>query len=185
MSAPRELRTERLVLRRWTEADRAPFAAMNADARVMEHFPTPLTREPSDALADRIERGFEERGFGLWALDLDGRFVGFAGLSVPAFDASFLPAVEIGWRLVADAWGRGLATEAARAALADGVARVGLPEVVSFTAVANVRSERVMQRLGMQPDGTFEHPNVPEGSPLRRHVLYRLAAPPAASSRRL
>ena len=177
MSAPERLVTDRLVLRRWTDADRAPFAAMNADPRVMEHFPAPLTPGQSDALADRIERGFEERGFGLWAVQLDGRFVGFTGLSVAAFDAPFLPAVEVGWRLAAEAWGRGLATEAARAAVDDGFGRLALPEIVSFTARTNVRSERVMQRLGMRLDGFFDHPGVPEGSPLRRHVLYRLSAP--------
>lgn len=176
MSAPHELRTARLVLRRWTAADRAPFAAMNADPKVMEHFPAPLTPEQSDAMVDRIEAGFDERGFGRWALEHEGRFVGFAGLGDLAFDPPFEHRFEVGWRLAADAWGRGLATEAARAALADGFTRVGLPEVVSFTAATNVRSERVMQRLGMRPDGTFDHPNVPVGSPLRRHVLYRLSA---------
>ena len=177
MRPPRALRTDRLVLRRWTEADREPFAVMNADPRVMEHFPAPLTGAQSDALADRIERGFEQRGFGRWAVEHEGRFVGFTGLGDLAFDPPFEHRFEIGWRLAVEAWGKGLATEAARAALADGFTRVGLPEVVSFTAVANVRSERVMQRLGMRPDGTFDHPNVPAGSPLRRHVLYRLAAP--------
>jgi ribosomal-protein-alanine N-acetyltransferase len=176
---PPELRTDRLLLRRWTHADRAPFAAMTADPRVMEHFPAPLTREQSDALVDRIEAGFAEHGFGLWAVEHEGRFVGFTGLAVPAFEAPFLPGVEVGWRLAADAWGRGLATEAARAALADGFGRVGLAEVVSFTTTTNTPSQRVMQRLGMSPDGVFDHPDVPEGSPLRRHVLYRLARPSA------
>lgn len=178
MTAPAELRTERLLLRRWNDADRAPFATLNADPRVMEHFPALLTRTESDALVDRIEAGFQEHGFGLWAIELDGSFVGFTGLSVPTFEAPFLPGVEIGWRLAAEAWGRGVATEAARAALADGFERVEVREVLSFTAAVNVRSERVMQRLGMRPDGAFDHPRVPAGSPLRRHVLYRLLAPP-------
>ena len=172
-----ELRTERLLLRRWTEADREPFAAMNADPRVMEHFPAPLTRADSDSFVDRVEAGFAEHGFGLWAVEADGRFVGFTGLSVPTFAAPFLPAVEVGWRLAAEAWGKGYATEAARAACRDGFERVGLREILSFTATTNLPSIRVMQRLGMRPDGTFEHPRVPEGSPLRTHVLYRLAAP--------
>ena len=177
MSAPRELHTPRLLLRRWTDADRAPFAAMNADPRVMEHFPAALTREQSDALVDRMDAEHDERGHGRWAVEHDGRLVGFAGLSVPRFEAPFLPGVEIGWRLATEAWGQGLATEAARAALDDGFARVGLDEVLSFTAVTNVRSVRVMQRLGMRRDGEFDHPRVPEGSSLRRHVLYRLARP--------
>ncbi len=179
MSAPLELRTARLLLRRWTEADRAPFAALNADPRVMEHFPAPLTRAESDAMVDRIEAGFDRHGFGRWALVHEGRFVGFTGLGGLTFDPPFRHRFEIGWRLAAEAWGRGLATEAARAAVADGFGRVGLPEIVSLTAVGNRRSIRVMQRLGMHPDGDFDHPNVPEGSALRRHVLYRLAAPPS------
>ena len=172
-----ELRTPRLLLRRWTDADREPFAALNADPRVMEHFPAPMTREQSDRQVDRIEAGFAEHGFGLWAVEVQGRFAGFTGLSVPDFEAPFLPAVEVGWRLATEFWGQGYATEAARASIADGFGRVGLHEVVSFTATSNLPSQRVMQRLGMTPVGTFEHPRLPEGSPLRTHVLYRLAAP--------
>jgi RimJ/RimL family protein N-acetyltransferase len=170
------LRTERLLLRRWTDADRAPFAAMNADPRVMEHFPALMSREQSDRQVDRIEAGFAVHGFGLWAVEVDGRFAGFTGLSVPCFEAPFLPVVEVGWRLAAEFWGRGYATEAARASIADGFERVGLREILSFTATANLRSQRVMQRLGMTPDGTFEHPKLALGSPLRTHVLYRLSA---------
>jgi RimJ/RimL family protein N-acetyltransferase len=180
MNAPERLTTERLVLRRWQPADREPFAAMNADPRVMEHFLSPLDRAGSDARMERIELGFAEHGFGLWALERrdTGAFVGFTGLSVPDFDASFMPAVEIGWRLAFDAWGRGLAAEAARAALADGFERVGLAEVVSFTAITNVRSEALMRRLGMtrDPAEDFDHPRLPEGHRLRRHVLYRVGA---------
>ena len=172
------IRTERLVLRRWLQRDREPFAAMNADPEVMAHFPAPLTREESDALVDRIEAGFAEHGFGLWALEVrsTGAFIGFTGLAVPSFEAAFTPAVEIGWRLQRSAWGQGYATEAARAALAVAFDQTGMREVVSFTSTVNDRSQAVMRRLGMTHDHAddFDHPRVPPGSPLRRHVLYRL-----------
>ncbi|MEV5745859.1 GNAT family N-acetyltransferase [Microbispora rosea] len=170
------IKTERLVLRRWREEDKEPFAALNADPLVMEHFPATLSREESDALVERIEAGFEERGFGWWAVEADGEFVGFTGLHVPRFTAHFTPCVEIGWRLARSAWGRGYATEAAWASLEDGFGRIGLTEVVSFTAVPNVRSQAVMRRLGMthDPAEDFDHPALPEGHPLRRHVLYRI-----------
>ena len=179
------LQTERLVLRRWRDDDREPFAALNADPVVMEHFPAPLSRQESDALVDRIEAGFREHGFGWWAVEADGAFLGFTGLSVPSFEADFLPSVEIGWRLARSAWGRGLATEAATAALEVAFGPLGLAEVVSFTATTNSASEAVMRRIGMTRAGTFEHPRVPEGHVLREHVLYRAEAttwvrPPAA-----
>ncbi len=168
------LSTPRLVLRRWRPEDRAPFAALNADPEVMEHFPAPLSRAESDAFVDRIEAGFAEHGFGLWAVEVvaTGEFVGFTGLSRPRF----MPGVEVGWRLARPAWGHGYASEAARAAVRHGFEAVGLPEIVSFTVPANVRSHAVMRRIGMtrDPDGDFDHPRVPEGSPLRRHVLYRI-----------
>jgi RimJ/RimL family protein N-acetyltransferase len=173
-----ELRTERLLLRRWRDADREPFARMNADPVVMAHMISPLTREVSDAFADRIERHFEEHGFGWWAVEIpsDVLFTGFVGLSIPRFDAHFMPAVEISWRLDRPYWGRGLATEGARAALADGFERVGLKEIVSFTVPANVRSIRVMEKLDMthDPRDDFEHPLVPVGDSHRNHVLFRL-----------
>jgi ribosomal-protein-alanine N-acetyltransferase len=180
VSDPSTLRTQRLLLRRWKGEDRAPYAAMNADPVVMEHFPAPLTRAQSDASVDRFERVWDERGLGLWAarrLD-SGGFVGHVGLSPAEFDADFTPAVEVGWRLVAAEWGRGFATEGARAALASGFDQHGLAEIVSFTAESNERSWRVMERLGMRrdTDGDFDHPNVPEGHPLRRHRLYRLSS---------
>lgn len=167
------LRTPRLLLRRWRPADRAPFAALNADPQVMAHFPAPLSRAESDALADRIDAGFTTHGFGLWAVETGGAFVGFTGLSVPGFDAEFLPAVEIDWRLARPAWGRGWATEAATAVLQQAFGPLGLREVVSFTATTNTRSEAVMRRLGMHRVGEFEHPALPAESPLARHVLYR------------
>jgi RimJ/RimL family protein N-acetyltransferase len=175
-----ELRTERLVLRRWEDADRAPFAAMNADPIVMEFFPAPLTAAESDAFVNRIEQGFDELGFGLWAVEqrTDRSFIGFVGLSPATFEAHFTPAVEVGWRLDRRVWGRGIATEAASAALSDGFGRLGLDAVVSFTATINIPSRRVMEKLGMahDPGEDFDHPSVALDSPLRRHVLYRMAA---------
>ncbi|HEX4817898.1 MAG TPA: GNAT family N-acetyltransferase [Nonomuraea sp.] len=172
------METERLIMRRWREEDREPFAAMNADPEVMEHFPAPLTREQSDAFVDRIERQFDERGYSLWALEerATGRFIGFTGLAWQAFDAPFLPAAEVGWRLTRPAWGHGYATEAARRAVAYAFAEAGLDEIISMTAATNARSRAVMERLGMtrDPAEDFDHPYVPDGSPLARHVLYRL-----------
>ncbi len=172
------IETDRLILRSFTEADREPFAAMNADPEVMRHFPGPLDRATSDALVDRILDGWEERDLGLWAVERreDGAFLGFVGLSAPTFDAHFTPAIEVGWRLARDAWGHGYATEAARAGLAYGFVTLGLEEIVSVTTVDNTRSRRVMERLGMTRDEAddFDHPGLPPGHPLRRHVLYRL-----------
>jgi RimJ/RimL family protein N-acetyltransferase len=153
---------------------------MNADPAVMECFPAPLTREQSDELVERIEAGFEENGFGLWALEVveTEELVGFTGLAVPAFEAHFTPAVEVGWRLARRAWGNGYATEAGRAALDFGFERAGLEEIVSFTSLGNRRSQAVMERLGMthDPADDFDHPDLPEGDPLRRHALHRLRA---------
>ena len=177
MNPPREIRTERLWLRRWRESDREPFAALNADPRVMEFFPSTMTCAESDTLAARIDTHFVERGFGLWAVEIPGRiaFAGYIGLSVPRFNAHFMPCVEIAWRLAAPWWGQGYATEGAQAALAFGFQELGLTEIVSFTATINVRSWRVMERIGMHHDvaGDFDHPVLPPGHPLRRHVLYR------------
>lgn len=161
-------------LRAWRDADRGPFAELNADPEVMEHFPAPLSREQSDAMVDRIVAHHAEHGYGLWALEVDGRFAGFVGLSTASFPAPFTPAVEVGWRLARWAWGRGAASTAARRVLR-AAPGFGIEEVLSFTATSNTRSVAVMERIGMvrDPDGDFEHPRVPEGSPLRRHVLYR------------
>jgi ribosomal-protein-alanine N-acetyltransferase len=166
-----ELRTSRLLLRRWRAADRPPFAAMNADPIVMAHFPAELTREQSDALVDRIEAHFDEHGYGLWAVEVDGAFVGFTGLVWQTYEAPFTPALEVGWRLAHGAWGHGFATEAATAAVARGLEVAD--SVVSTTALTNVRSQRVMQRLGMRRELEFAHPRLPEGHPVRPHVLYR------------
>jgi len=181
MSVAPELQTDRLYLRHWRASDREPFAALNADPRVMEHFPAPLSREESDALAARIESHFEQHGFGLWAVEIVGAapFAGFIGLSIPRFEAHFTPCVEIGWRLASEYWGYGYATEGARAVLAFGFEQLQLAEIVSFTVPDNLRSRRVMERLGMIriPADDFDHPVLPKGHPLRRHVLYRLARP--------
>lgn len=172
------LETARLRLRRWRESDAEPFAALNGDPRVMEHFPALLSAAECAFVLEQIEAGFEANGFGIWALEeLDGgRFVGLTGLSVPPFAAPFTPAVEVGWRLVAEAWGHGYATEAANAALAFGFEQVGLAQIVSFTSATNLRSIAVMERLGMHrdPDEDFEHPQIESGHRLARHVLYRL-----------
>jgi len=171
------LTTPRLRLRRWLSEDREPFATMNADPIVMEHFPSVLSRAESDASVDRVEAHFDRHGFGFWAVEcLEGAasFIGFIGLAVPRFETEFTPCVEIGWRLARPWWGRGLATEGARAALAHGFGPLGLAEIVSFTVPANVRSRGVMEKIGMSYAQDFEHPLVPEGHPLRRHVLYRL-----------
>ena len=179
MSLPRELRTERLWLRRWQEDDRPGFAAMNADPRVMEHFPATLSRDESDARVTRIEAHFAQHGFGLWAVEITGvaPFAGFIGLCHAPFEAHFTPCVEVGWRLAAEHWGRGYASEGARAALTFGFEMLGLDEIVSFTVPANRRSRRVMEKLGMthNPDDDFDHPLLPPGHALQRHVLYRRA----------
>lgn len=171
------IETERLLLRPWRESDLAPFAALNADPDVMEFLPSILTREESDAFAARIRAHFEERGYGLWAVEVvdTAPFVGFVGLAHPPFDTPFTPCVEICWRLAREHWGNGYATEAALGALAFGFGELGLQEIVSFTVPANVKSRRVMERIGMvrDPLDDFDHPALPEGDPLRRHVLYR------------
>ncbi len=177
----KELGTERLRLRRWRPSDREPFAGMNADPRVAEFLPGTLSREQSDTFATRIEEHFERRGFGLWAVEIrdSALFAGYVGLSVPSFDAAFTPCTEIGWRLGAEHWGRGYATEGAQAALAFAFDVLGLDEVVSFTVPDNVASRRVMQKIGMthDPAEDFDHPKLPVGHPLSRHVLYRIARP--------
>jgi ribosomal-protein-alanine N-acetyltransferase len=173
-----ELRTERLLLRGWREADFRPFAALNGDPETMRFFPAPLTREESDAFAEHVRATLETQGWGLWAVEVPGEaeFVGFVGLARPNFEAHFTPAVEVGWRLGREHWGKGYATEAARAAVGYAFGELGLDEIVSFTSRLNTPSIRVMERIGMthDPADDFDHPRVPEGHPLRPHVLYRL-----------
>jgi RimJ/RimL family protein N-acetyltransferase len=170
--------TERLFLREWWDTDVHPFAAMNSDPRVMQYFPETYSEERTRQFVARIRECWLERRYGLWAVERQdtGRFIGYVGLWPATFPAHFTPAVEVGWRLAADQWGNGYATEAARASLRYGFDAVGLEEIVSFTSGLNVRSWRVMERLGMRRDasGDFEHPNVPEGHSVRPHVLYRI-----------
>ena len=183
MSANLVLTTPRLRMRPWRDTDLPAFAELSADARVMEHFQKTLTREESDVFADRVRGLFDEQGFGLWAVEVPGvaDFVGFVGLHVPTFEAPFMPCVEIGWRLAKDHWGHGYATEAAQRALDFAFEELRLDEIVSFTVPDNVRSRAVMERLGMtrSPDEDFDHPVLPEGHRLRRHVLYRISRPTA------
>ncbi len=177
MTAPR-LHTDRLRLREWRETDHDPYASLNADPVVMEHFPAPLTRSASDAHIEEMKRRFARGEPSLWAVEVtdSGTFVGFTGLFAPSFDASFTPCVEVGWRFARDAWGKGYATEAAAAAITFGFDEHGLDEILSFATTTNLPSQRVMQRLGMthDPADDFDHPRVDPASPLCRHVLYRL-----------
>jgi len=167
---------EHLVLRQWRDCDLEPFAAMNADPEVMRYFPAVLSRAETAASLQRMRSAIDERGWGLWAVEVEGVFAGFTGLSIPAFSAHFTPCTEIGWRFRREFWGRGLACQAACEALAFGFESLKLAEIVSFTAATNIRSRRLMERLGLVYDasGDFDHPSVPEGHVLRRHVLYRL-----------
>jgi ribosomal-protein-alanine N-acetyltransferase len=185
------IETERLLLRRWRNDDLAPFAALNADPAVMEHLPSLLDRAGTADLVRRIEEHFEAHGFGLWCVEVrDGpSCIGFVGLTRVRFETPFTPAVEVGWRLAHAAWGHGYASEGARAALDFAFDALRLREVVSFTVPANRRSRAVMERIGLahDPDGDFDHPLLPEGHRLRRHVLYRItreAWRERASSRR-
>ncbi|NJD06575.1 MAG: GNAT family N-acetyltransferase [Methylococcaceae bacterium] len=173
----RELGTARLTLRQWQASDLEPFARMNADPQVMKFFPALLSRTESDAMADRMRALITERGFGFWAVELEESqaFIGFVGLHIPAAKLPFSPCVEIGWRLALPPWGQGYATEAAQEALRFAFAHLELPEIVSFTALGNLRSQAVMRRLNMRPQPeTFQHPEIPAGHPLREHCWYRL-----------
>ena len=173
-----EFETSRLRLRQWQESDREPFASMNADPAVMEFFPALQSRTASDASIDAWQSQFAAQGWSNWAAEFieSSQFIGFVGLSVPRRVLPFSPCVEIGWRLARAFWGRGLATEAAQGALRVGLERLGLTEIVSFTAVGNHRSRAVMERIGMRnAEQDFEHPGVPEGHPLRLHCLYRVS----------
>jgi RimJ/RimL family protein N-acetyltransferase len=175
---PIEFKTQRLSFGVWEERHRAPFAAMNADPEVMRFFPALLTAEQSDAMVDRIVNQFPERGWGLWAVEIrsSGEFIGFIGLAVPRYALPFGPCVEVGWRLRRSARGHGYATEGGQACLGIAFDRLGLNEIVSFTALTNLPSIAVMKRIGLSNAGTdFDHPGVPEDNPLRRHCLYRIS----------
>jgi len=166
---------EQVTLRQWRDSDLEAYAAMNADPEVMRYFPSRLSREQSEDSLTRQRSLIEQRGWGLWALDVDSAFAGFTGLAVPSFEAPFMPCVEAGWRLRREYWGRGLAYRGALQALEYGFRILRLPEIVSFTAAVNAPSRRLMERLGFIHDATsdFEHPSIPEGHQLRHHVLYR------------
>ena len=173
-----QIKTERLILRQWKNSDLEPFAKLNADSRVREFFPSILSREESDASVEIISQNIETNGWGFWAVSCPGisDFIGMVGISEVKFAASFVPAVEIGWRLAQEHWGKGYATEAARAAAGFGFSTLDLEEIVAFTTVQNDRSRHVMKKIGMQHTSVddFEHPLVKKGDPLRKHVLYRL-----------
>lgn len=185
--APAELRTERLVLRQWRDEDRDVWAAMNADPRVMEHFPSALDRATADDFVDRHRARLDEHGWGLWAVEVPGvaPFIGFIGLNGPGFDVPGHgpDCLEVGWRLAARHWGQGYAPEGAQATLDFAWVELGRDEVVSFTAVGNANSRRVMEKLGMEHERDFDHPRLP-GHRLERHALYRIARPPAAAGTR-
>jgi RimJ/RimL family protein N-acetyltransferase len=176
------IRTDRLLMRRWLESDREPFAALNADPETMLFFPDPLDRAASDTFADRIEERFDQLGYGLWALEVTetGEFIGFTGLNPMPDDVPGAGGVEVGWRLARHAWHHGYATEAARAALGVAFDGVGLSEIWSMTAVLNEPSQAVMRRLGLTWVASFDHPSVPAGHRLQPHVTYHLARPLAS-----
>ncbi|NCB37968.1 MAG: N-acetyltransferase [Erysipelotrichia bacterium] len=170
------METERLVLRNWLKRDLKPFASMNSDPVVMEFFPKMLSEDESNAMAANIQNHLDREGWGLWAVERKdcGKFIGFTGLSVPKVILPFSPCVEIGWRLAKEHWGKGFASEAARAVLKFAFSEIQLEEVVSFTAKINLRSQAVMKRIGMQnTDFDFKHPNVPPESILCHHVLFK------------
>lgn len=173
--------TDRLLLRQWRDDDLTPYAAINADPRVTEFFPAPFTLEQTREQVARFSADLDAGRPGVFAAErrAQGDLIGFIGLNVPRFQSAFTPCVEVGWRLSPHVWRQGLATEGARAALTHGFDTLGLDEIVSFTSRLNVASQGVMRKLGMthDPADDFEHPNLPEGHPLRPHVLYRLRRP--------
>ena len=175
---PTILRTQHLILRRWKESDFFPFAGMNADQRVMEFMLGTMTEEETRQSIEGIKKHFDAHGFGRWAVEVagSGQFIGFVGISIPPYTLPFRPCVEVAWRICAEEWGKGYAPEAAKEALRDGFERVALEEIVSFTTLTNLKSRRVMEKLGMRycPSEDFDHPMVPEGHRLRRHALYRM-----------
>ena len=169
---------EQVTLRQWRDSDLEPYAAMNADAEVMRYFPSLLTHDQSEASLLRQRTLIAQRGWGLWVVNVDGAFAGFTGLAIPSFEAPFMPCVEVGWRLRHEYWGRGIAYRAGLRALEHGFGVLKLPEIVSFTATVNAPSRRLMERLGFVHDvaSDFDHPSIPQGHELRRHVFYRKRA---------
>lgn len=173
---PTIITTDRLILRPWREDDLEPFAALNADPRVMECFPSVKTWEETKQEYDRICSHIDQYDFGFWAVELKDshQFIGMIGIKHVTFEAGFTPAVEIGWRLAHEHWGKGYASEGAKAALAYGFNEVGLDEIVSFTTVGNQRSRNVMEKIGMKHEEDFAHPFLPKDHPLSLHALYRI-----------
>ncbi|MGB7801662.1 GNAT family N-acetyltransferase [Buttiauxella sp.] len=171
-----EYQTERLILRPWKPSDREPFAAMNASPEVMRYFPDTRTREESDTMVTAIERILAEKGWGFWAVEekSSGAFIGFVGLNIPGYELPFQPVIEIGWRLDSSFWGQGYAPEAARKALEIGFDQFAMDEIVAFTALENLPSQRVMEKIGMRRCEEFDHPAIQKGQPLCRHILYRV-----------
>ncbi len=171
------IKTERLILRPWKESDFEPFALMNADPHVREFFPSLLTKNESNEMANQFKKLIETQGWGLWAAEVPGEapFIGFVGIAQVPFEAHFTPAVEIGWRLAYEFWGKGYATEAAKVVMNFGFNQLKLEEIVSFTVVKNIRSRHVMEKLGMthDPADNFDHPRISKDSPQLKHVLYR------------
>ena len=175
-----ELETSRLRLRAWRKEDRIPFAKLNADPEVMRYFPTTLSTEESNDLADQISDRMTNQGWGFWAVERkdSAHFIGFVGLNHPSYELPVTPCTEIGWRLAKPDWGMGYATEAAKAALDFGFTKLHLPTIYSFTSTTNQRSMNVMLRLGMNnTKQNFEHPIIPPHHPLREHVLYKIDNP--------
>ena len=173
------IETPRLILREWRDEDLEPFSRINADERVCEFLGKTLTPEETRAMVERNRADFQEQGFGLWALEVKGgpAFIGYTGLGIPSFQAHFTPCVEIGWRLAFEHWGRGYATEAARAVLSHAFTQLGIDEIVSLTVPRNLRSRAVMEKIGMKRDwdGDFDYPMLPPNHHLLRHILYRIA----------
>src|ERR1051325_2193900 len=176
------MKSPSITLRQWKDEDLKPYAEMNADAKVMQYFPKSLSFAESKESLLRLRAGIDQRGWGLWAVEVDGSFAGFAGLAEPAFTAHFTPCVEIGWRFRRDFWGRGIAYAAALAAESFAFQNLKLSELVSLTAAINARSRRLMERLGFtrRESDDLTHPSLAEDSPLRLHVLYRKPNKPAA-----
>ncbi|MGD2168756.1 MAG: GNAT family N-acetyltransferase [Chlamydiota bacterium] len=176
MPAP-SLLTKRLLLRQWKESDLSLFANINSDRRVMEYFPSTLSKKESDSLAEKIQKELKEKEYGFWAIEVIGvaPFIGFVGLHYPDFQASFTPCIEIGWRLAYEHWGKGYAFEAASKVIDYAFNTLNLQELVSFTTVKNKRSRKLMEKLGMthNPSDDFDHPKLQKNHPLRPHVLYR------------
>lgn len=175
------IETPRLILREWKETDRAPFARMNCDPLVMEHFPRILDEKSSGKLMDRFQKHLKEHGYGMYAIERteDNEFVGFAGLAEVPFAASFTPAVEIAWRFDYEYWGLGYGMETGKAVLDHAFKKLDMKEVVAYTVHDNMRTIDLLERLGMtrDPDGDFDYPGMRKDHPLGHFVLYRAQRP--------